>query len=147
MTSENVTARSDRVNIDEAVIDIYHKLTGRSDQELTGRSDGISEQAPFRTLKDVFMLAVVLGYQRGIRRQTPSSTRHTIRREVFSEHDYQLLKAIAVATTGDINVLVNQGEILTIAEEYAQVGIHDVKAELLDQGGRPLWNLVAMLHI
>ncbi|MCX7860151.1 MAG: hypothetical protein N2385_08675 [Chloroflexus sp.] len=136
--SESVTTRSDRVNIDEAVISTYHELTGRSDE--------VSEQKPFRTLKDVFMLAVVLGYRRGIRLPAPSSTKHTIRREVFTESDYQLLKAIAVATTGDINVLLNHGEILTIAEEYAQAGIREVKAELLDQGGRPLWNLVDSLR-
>lgn len=133
--SEGSTSRSDRVSIDEAVMDIYREL-----------SEGSSiEQAPFRTLKDVFMLAVVLGYRRGSRRPTPPSSRHTIRKEVFSDNDYHLLKAIAIATTGDVEVLMSQGEVLTIAEEYAQVGIHEVKAELLEQAGRPLWNTVALL--
>ena len=133
--SEGSTSRSDRVSIDEAVMDIYRELT-----------EGSSiEQAPFRTLKDVFMLAVVLGYRRGSRRPTPPSSRHTIRKEVFSDNDYHLLKAIAIATTGDVEVLMSQGEVLTIAEEYAQVGIHEVKAELLEQAGRPLWNTVALL--
>lgn len=132
--SESSSSRSDRVNIDEALISIYHELTEGNN----------IEQAPFRTLKDVFMLAAVLGYRRGSRRPAPSSTRHTIRKEVFSENDYNLLKAIAIATTGDVEVLMSQGEILNIAEEYAQAGIHEVKAELLDQGGRPLWNLVSL---
>lgn len=134
--SEGSTSRSDRVSIDEAVMDIYRELT-----------EGSSiEQAPFRTLKDVFMLAVVLGYRRGSRRPTSSSSRHTIRKEVFSDNDYHLLKAIAIATTGDVEVLMNQGDILTIAEEYAQVGIYEVKTELLEQSGRPLWNLVSIVN-
>lgn len=135
--SENSVIRKDRVNIDDDVIGIYHELTSKAEEG--------GELAPFRTHKDVFMLAVVLGYRRDMRRPAPSGAKHTIRREVFSEEDYQLLEAIAVATTGDVNVLLNQGAILTIAEEYAQAGIHDVKAELLDQGGQPLRNLVAML--
>jgi dnd system-associated protein 4 len=133
--SEGSTSRSDRVSIDEAVMDIYRELT-----------EGSSiEQAPFRTLKDVFMLAVVLGYRRGSRRATPSSSRHTIRKEVFSDNDYHLLKAIAIAATSSVEVLMSQGEVLTIAEEYAQAGIHEIKAELLDQPGRPVWNLVDLV--
>jgi dnd system-associated protein 4 len=137
--NEGVTiSRSDRVSIDDAVINIYRELTEGSN----------IEQAPFRTLKDVFMLAVVLGYRGGVpRRAAPSGARHTIRKEVFSENDYHLLKAIAIATTGDVEVLMDQGKVLTIAEEYAQVGIHQVKAELLEQGGRPLWNLVSLSSV
>lgn len=135
--SEGGTSRSDRVSIDDAVIDIYRELTEGSN----------IEQAPFRTLKDVFMLAVVLGYSRGSRRPAPSSARHTIRKEVFSDNDYHLLKAIAIATTGDVEILMNQGNVLTIAAEYAQVGIHEVKAELLEQAGRPLWNLTSLLTL
>jgi dnd system-associated protein 4 len=133
--TEAVATRSDRVNIDEAVIGIYHQLT-----------EGSSiEQAPFKMLKDVFMLAVAVGYRRGTRQPAPSTTRHTIRKEVFSDNDYQLLKAIAIATTGDVEVLLSQANVLTIAEEYAQVGIHEVKAELLDQPGGALWNLVEIV--
>lgn len=132
--SEGSASRSDRVIIDEAVIDIYRELTDGSNVE----------QAPFRTHKDVFMLAVALGFQRGTRRSAPSHSKHTIRKEVFTDLDYHLLKAIAIATTGDVEVLMRQGEVLTIAEEFAQVGIHEVKSNLMEQAGRPLWNLVAL---
>jgi hypothetical protein len=37
---------------------------------------------------------------------------------------------------------MQQSKIVTIAEGYAQTGILDVKRNLLDQPGRPLWNLV-----
>lgn len=134
--NDSSTPRSDRVSIDETVISIYHEIT-----------DGSSiEQAPFRTLKDVFMFAVALGYSRGARRPAPSSSRYTIRKEVFSDSDYHLLKALAIAATGDVEVLMRPSEVLTIAEEYAQVGIHELKAELLDQAGRPLWNLANLIY-
>jgi dnd system-associated protein 4 len=131
------SSRSDRVGIDETVVHIYKALT--EDQSI--------EQAPFRTMKDIFMLAVCLGYQKGVRRDAPSGAKTTIRKEVFSERDFILLKAIAIATTGDVEVLQQQSNILTIAEEYAQVGIHDVNAYLLDQSGRPLWNLVELVNL
>ncbi|GAB4190327.1 MAG: hypothetical protein OHK0022_02970 [Roseiflexaceae bacterium] len=129
--SEVSTSRTDRVYIDDSVMEIYDALT-----------EGSVEQAPFRTFKDVFMLAVVLGYRRGLRQAAPTSAKRTIRKEVFTDNDYYLLKAIAIATTGDVAVLMHPGQILTLAEEYAQVGIHEIKAELIDQSGRPLWNLL-----
>jgi len=132
--SEGSASRSDRVSIDEAVMDIYRELTEGSNVE----------QAPFRTLKDVFMLAVALGFRRSVRRPAPSHSKHTIRKEVFSDNDYHLLKAIAIATTGDVEVLMRQSEVLTIAEGFAQVGIHEVKSVLMEQAGRPLWNLVGL---
>ncbi len=135
--TETGSSRSDRVGIDESVVYIYKALT--EDQSI--------EQAPFRVMKDVFMLAVCLGYQKGARREAPYGAKTTIRKEVFSERDLILLKAIAIATTGDVEVLQQHGDILTIAEEYAQVGIHDVKAYLLDQAGIPLWNLVGLADI
>ena len=132
--SEGSTARSDRVSIDEAVMDIYRELTEGSN----------IEQAPFRTLKDVFMLAVALGFRRGTRSPAPSNSKHTIRKEVFTDNDYHLLKAIAIATTGDVAVLMRQSEVLSIAEEFAQIGIHEVKSDLVEQAGQALWNLVAL---
>ena len=133
--SDGSASRSDRVSIDETVISIYHELTEGSNVE----------QAPFRTLKDVFMLAVALGFRRGTRRDAPSHSKHTIRKEVFSDNDYHLLKAIAIATTGDVEVLMRQSEVLRIAEEFAQTGIHEVQSDLMQQAGRPLWNLTSLI--
>lgn len=134
--TEPTGSRSERVSIDDTVLPIYKTLTDSSD----------AEQAPFKTMKDVFMLAVIIGYRQGTRRPVPTGAKTTIRKEVFSENDIHLLKAIAIATTGNVEVLLHQGDILTIAEEYAQAGIHEVKAELLDQVGRPLWNVVGLLQ-
>jgi hypothetical protein len=44
-----------------------------------------------------------------------------------------------------VNVLLGQDEILTIAEEYANAGIHELRASVLEEYGQPLWNLVRLL--
>lgn len=133
---EPTTTRTDRIVIDEQFIEIYKALTERSN----------IEDSPFRNLKDVFMMAVCYGFNKGIRKQTPVSSKHTIRVDVFSEDDMVLLKAIAIATTGDVEVLIQKSTILTIAESYAQAGILDVKSNFLDQPGRPLWNVVELIR-
>ena len=134
--AETELSRSERVNIDDSVIQIYRDLT----------EDPNAEQSPFRTYKDAFMFAACLGYRRGDRRQLPAGKKHTIRREVFTESDFTLLKAIAIAATDDVDVLLHLGDILTVAEEYAHAGIHDLKVRLLDERGHPLWNLVDLIN-
>ncbi len=132
---QNEASRRDRVYIDDTVMDIYRELT----------DDPNPEQSPFTTFKDVFLLAACLGLQNGRRKQLSSGARTTIRLDVFREEGMGLLKAIAIADTGDVAVLRQLGDVLTIAEEYAHAGIYDVKTQLLDERGRPLWNLVGLL--
>ena len=131
----NESERGDRINIDDAVMDIYRELTDNESKE----------QAPFSTYRDLFLLAACVGLQN--KRRTPLSNRRgtAIRQDVFGEQGLAILKAIAIAATGDVAVLSNLGDVLTIAEEYANGGIYDVKAHLLDARGRPLWNLVGVI--
>ena len=46
-------------------------------------------------------------------------------------------------STGFYGVYAAVYAIATIAEEFAQVGIHEVKSDLVEQAGQALWNLVA----
>jgi dnd system-associated protein 4 len=138
--SDMDSSRSDRINIDESVIEIYDSLRTETIKNAVD-----IEEAPFVTNKDIFMYAVCLGYQNGVRKKLPSGKKSTIRREVFTENDLAILEAIAIADIGDVKVLANWGEILTISEEYAHTGILRLKELLLDQGGRPLWNLRDMI--
>lgn len=129
--------RKERVLIDESVAEIYRELRADANSQ--------PEQSPFATNKDIFMLAACLGYRSGRRQVLPSGKKLDIRESVFLESDLAILKAIAIADTGDVEVLSQPGDILRIAEEYAQAGILDVRSYLLDEAGRPLWNLVAFL--
>lgn len=136
--SETEFTRTDRVYIDEGVIDVYRQLKKEANSEV--------EQAPFDTFKDLFMFAACLGFQNG-RRTKPrkGSNGGEVPSKVFTQDDLAILKAIAIAETGDVEVLSHFGEILVIAEEYANAGIYDVKSSLLDERGRPLWNLVNVI--
>lgn len=125
----------DTVTIDEAVHEIYKQLTEGNDLV----------SVPFRTMKDVFMWAVSLGYRRGERRPLTGKRVTIFRWAQFSPQvDIPLLKALAIADSGDVNVLLGQDQILSIAEEYANAGIHELRARVLDEYGQPLWNLVSL---
>ena len=136
--SELEYSRTDRIYIDESASDIYRQLKSGVNTQ--------SEEAPFETFKDIFMMATCLGFQNKRRVRTDKQGSE-IRLSVFTEDDIATLKAIAIAETGDVDVLTRFGEILSIAEEYANTGIYEVKAYLMDEGGRPLWNLVSLMQI
>ncbi len=126
---------SDRVSIDRNVHDYYIQLSRQS------RSG--PEDAPFLLMKDVFMWSVALGVERGKRRVVSGSREQIFRWDQFSqETDIPALKAIALAETGDVEVLVDEARILRIAEEFANEGIWELKTRLLDRQGKALWNLV-----
>lgn len=130
------TVSRDTVAIDESVHEIYKQLTEGNDPV------GV----PFRTMKDVFMWAVSLGYQQGKRRPLVGKRLTIFRWAQFTPQvDIPLLKSLAIADSSDVNVLLSQDKILNIAEEYANAGIYDLQASLLEEFGQPLWNLVALL--
>jgi dnd system-associated protein 4 len=126
----------DTVAIDESVHGIYKQLTEGTDPV------GV----PFRTMKDVFMWAACLGYQQGERRPLSGKRLTVFRWAQFSpQTDIPLLKAMAISDSGDIEVLLSQDRLLDIAEEYANAGIHELRAGMLDEYGQPLWNLAGLL--
>jgi len=132
---DNAPSR-DMVAIDEAVHEIYKELTEGND----------IVNIPFRTMKDVFMWAASLGYQQGKRR--PLNKKVGIFRwaQFSPQIDIPLLKALAIADSGNVNVLLSQEEILTIAEEYANAGIYELRANVIVEFGQPLWSLVRLLN-
>lgn len=102
-------------------------------------------EAPFKTMKDLFMLAANVGFQRG-RRMPLSSQREIFRWPVFSsQEDIPILRAIAIAETGDTTILVDQVQLLMIAEEYANAGIEEVRREVVNHPGTPVDNLIHFL--
>jgi dnd system-associated protein 4 len=136
--SDTAGRGSGRVSIDSNLHELYKQL-----------SEGNNlESAPFRTMKDVFMLAACLGYRRNQRKPLIGSKRQVFHYTQFSDQiDMPILKAIAIATTGDILVLANQEQIVQIAEEYANAGVQELKAQVVDQVGQPLWSLVDLIRV
>jgi len=68
-------------------------------------------------------------------------------RQLLQDMDIPALKAIALAETGEVEVLLREDQILRIAEEYANAGIHEVKREVIDQPGEALWNMIRLAEL
>lgn len=132
MTLDAKVTRRDSIHIEPSHHELYLQLTTGS-------------EAPFKTMKDLFMLATSVGFAHG--RMTPlSGQREIFRWPVFSsQEDIPVLRAIAISETGNSAVLVDQDQLLTIVEEYANAGIEDVRRYIADQPGLPLESLVEML--
>lgn len=126
-----------RISIDSSLHELYKQL-----------SEGNKpEDAPFRTMKDVFMLAACIGFRQGSQKSISGRKQQIFHWAQFSEQvDVPILKAIAIAKTGDILVLSNQDQIVQIVEEYANAGIHELKALVVEHPGQPLWNLVELFR-
>lgn len=121
--------RRDSVHIDPTHHELYLQLT-------TGN------EAPFKTMKDLFMLAASVGSSRG-RRVPLSGQREIFRWPVFSsQEDIPVLRAMAIAESKGTAILVDQEQLVAIAEEYANAGIEEIRREVADQLGETLENLV-----
>lgn len=126
----------DTVSIDEAVHEIYKQLTEGNNVLTT----------PFRTMKDVFMWAVCMGIQKGQKKAVTGKKVPIFRWAQFdSQTDVPLLKAIAIAESGDVSILLKRNDILMLAEEYANGGLYNLRDSVMDEYGQPLWNLVSLL--
>jgi dnd system-associated protein 4 len=134
--------RRDAVNVDEAVHPIYRKLTG-ADAPPSEKPD--ADEAPFRTMKDVFMWALCLGARFGKRKKLSKRVK-LFDWNVFSQDvDLPCVTAVALAETKDVETLLDQDKVLEIAEEYANAGIHELNARMLENDRQPLTNLVTFL--
>lgn len=126
----------DTVSVDEKAHEIYKLLTEGNNVLTT----------PFRTMKDVFMWAVCLGVQKGKRKPLTGKKVTVFRWAQFdSQTDIPLLKALAIAESGDVSILLRRNDILTLAEEYANDGIYELQTNISEENDLPLWNLVALV--
>ena len=132
MATQHLGSGRDSVHIEGSTHGLYVSLTSGSD-------------ASFRTMKDLFMLALSLGHSQG-RKAPLKSRREIFRWPVFSvQEDVPVLRSVAITETGDPAILADQDHLLTIAEEYANAGIAIIQREVVDAPGTPLDNLVRLL--
>lgn len=131
-------AEKGRVSISADVHEIYKQLTNSSDKNI--------KSAPFKTMKDVFMMATCLGFQ-SRRRQLSGKKEQPFHYSVFSESlDFPILKSIAIAETNGIAILADFEQIIEIAEEYANEGIHELIMLMQQSDAVFLWNLVERIR-
>lgn len=134
VTEATESRGGDRVNVEAAVHQLFKDLIERSSEN--------PEAAPFPFMKNVFMWAVALGVKNSSRLPLSGPKTQIFHWDQFSQElDVPVLKALAVAETEEVEILLREDQMLRIAEEYANVGIRVMKEELFDQPGQPLWNL------
>lgn len=112
------STRGDRVNISTEKHEIYKQLTE-------------GPTSPFKTMKDLFLTSAAIGVEKGIRKpiEKPISI---FAWSVFTpEEDIPLLYALVLRIGESIDILLEQGRILDLVEEYANTGIEELERDLL----------------
>ena len=127
--------RNNRIYIDKSHHSVYKALT-----------DSEESEQPFDSMKNIFMLATFIGYQQNeripLKNKVDIFTWDVLSRE---EENISLLLALALAETGDIEILIDKGRILDIAEEYANAGIIEIKEKVADMHDNKVMHLVSLL--
>ena len=139
--AQQTFTQHDRIHIDESHHELYKDLIK---EDLTTEKEGSLQ--PFKTMKDLFLLATFIGYQRR-ERITLEKRKDIFAWAQFSaQEEVPVLQALAIAETGDVTVLANQDELLTIAEEYANGGIVEIREQVAEMPGNRIANLVGLLQ-
>lgn len=90
------------------------------------------EEALFRgaELKDIFMMAMALGFREGKRNKLDKKeSGGLIRFSYLNDIDKSIIQSVAVATDKQLDVLVDKKKVYSIAEEYASGGIRLLENE------------------
>jgi len=95
--------------------DEYKKLTEK-ESPLAGKE-----------LKHIFLFALAIGYYENLRKELPKQKDDLIRIEYLSEEEKCIIKAIAINSCGEINIIMDKKSIYSIAEEFAAGGIEVLK--------------------
>jgi len=106
-------------------------------KELRKVFDDMKSYDEFKKLdnKDLFILAVIFGYMNGKTKPLASKDKTDsgfTRERYLSPNDSSILKAIAIADTGSIDIINNIPQIYNIAEQYANGGINYLKEFVFD---------------
>lgn len=109
--------------------------------------DRIAETKPFKNLglKEIFILALALGYKKGVRLPLKHK-KDIIREEYLSDEDRSIINAIAIAETGNFEILEDKKEVYKIVEEYANTGFTILKKKATNVDGSYMKELEADLR-
>lgn len=136
MTTGAESVKRDRVYCQQSQIEVYRDLAGTS--EGGRKSARGADLPPFKSLKEAFLMAVCLGVKTG-RRIPLKQRRELALLTYFNDHrDMAVLRAIAIAESGNVEILADENQVLTIAEEYANAGFEELR--------RTAWGVALPLH-
>jgi hypothetical protein len=108
-----MSKQPNRLYIETGDRDLYNSLEGR--EPLKGLSH-----------VNVFCIAMAFGFKEGIK--TPIKKKDGfIMHSTMRESDWRLIKAVAIADTGNLGIAADIGQCGSIAEEYANTGLHLIR--------------------
>lgn|SRR5690348_8218276 len=84
-----------------------------------------ADEAIFQTMKDMFMAAAVAAFEKGVQHDEPRSESVMVFRwaQFNDQNDVPLIQAITLATTGDVNDLIDQRKMLDCVQQFADAGV------------------------
>ena len=126
-----------RVSIEKETHGIYDNLVKRGSEN--------PDDFPFQTMKDLFMTAACLGVRHNSYEELKSSV-SIFNSDVFDESiDLPVMACIAYHRSQELKTLNDSKAILEIVQGYANGGVHVLREHLLNNPGRPLDNLIAVI--
>lgn len=112
----------DRLYIRKSDFDDYKRLIEEKDSPLHGKDN-----------KYLFMMAMCIGLHEG-RRTDLDNKKDYVRLEYLTDKEKSIIKALAVAEEGNLDVLLDKKKVYSIAEQYAATGIKLLK-DMIFSGG------------
>lgn len=109
---------------------LYIRKSDRKDYERL-----LEKDSPFvgKENKDLFMGALITGFHEGTRLKLDKKKGFFLLYHL-DDKEKSIIKAIAVAEEGDLNILLDKKKVYSIAEEYAAGGIKLLKDKVFSGG-------------
>ena len=111
----------DRLSINKSDRNDYSRLLEK-DSPFSGKEN-----------KDLFIMAMIVGFHEGKRIKLDKKDGFFLLYHLDDNED-TIIKAIAVAKEGNLNVLIDKKKVYSIAEEYAAGGIKLLKDKVFSEG-------------
>lgn len=118
MESQTEGPRGDRVNVCLTRHQAYTDLTK-------------GENAPFKTMKDLFLMAATVGVQRKLKIPLEKKQGIFSWSQFSPQDDVPYIHAIILSVDEPVETLLDQAKMLDILEQYANGGIDDLSSLLL----------------
>ncbi len=99
------------------------------------------ETAPFRTMKDVFVMAVYLGSKLGKHRSLDGKRISPFKGGLFNHDEQVFLRSVAIGFTGEPEVIMDISRTVKIIEEFANAGIWELDKIVTSSSEGALWDL------
>jgi hypothetical protein len=110
-------------NTEPLLLYIDKKYKDKEDQLLHDKNSIFKKAGNKLGNKDLFMLALVTGFQAGMKYKIESRADFDLRVVYLNGSEKALIKAIAIKDTRDFNIISNPVRYYTVAEEYVNAGI------------------------